>query len=150
MTEEKSAASSDNQTLADRGNNRSRQPANSAFREFIGSNWGPRPENTQGRNESAPWAAARREALGKLFPNKRLVIPAGPLKVRNNDCDYRFRPHSAFAHLTGTGTDFEPDAVLVLEPIRDGGEGPTHTAVLYFRPRASRSSEEFYGDPRYG
>ena len=76
MTEEKSAASSDNQTLADRGNNRSRQPANSAFREFIGSNWGPRPENTQGRNESAPWAAARREALGKLFPNKRLVIPA--------------------------------------------------------------------------
>ena len=50
MTEEKSAASSDNQTLADRGNNRSRQPANSAFREFIGSNWGPRPENTQGRN----------------------------------------------------------------------------------------------------
>ena len=150
MTEEKSAASSDNQTLADRGNNRSRQPANSAFREFIGSNWGPRPENTQGRNESAPWAAARREALGKLFPNKRLVIPAGPLKVRNNDCDYRFRPHSAFAHLTGTGTDFEPDAVLVLEPIHDGGQGPTHTAVLYFRPRASRSSEEFYGDPRYG
>ena len=150
MTEEKSAASSDNQTLADRGNNRSRQPANSAFREFIGSNWGPRPENTQGRNESAPWAAARREALGKLFPNKRLVIPAGQLKVRNNDCDYRFRPHSAFAHLTGTGTDFEPDAVLVLEPIRDGGQGPTHTAVLYFRPRASRSSEEFYGDPRYG
>ena len=71
MTEEKSTASSDNQTLADRGNNRSRQPANSAFREFIGSNWGPRPENTQGRNESAPWAAARREALGKLFPNLR-------------------------------------------------------------------------------
>lgn len=22
--------------------------------------------------------------------------------------------------------------------------------MLYFRPRASRSSEEFYGDPRYG
>ena len=30
------------------------------------------------------------------------------------------------------------------------GAAPTHEAVLYFRPRASRSSQEFYGDPRYG
>ena len=84
--------------------------------------------------------------------------------MRNNDCDYRFRPHSAFAHLAGTGTDFEPDAVLVLDPLTepsqdagspDGSDdtedvAPTHEAVLYFRPRASRSSQEFYGDPRYG
>ena len=75
--------------------------------------------------------------------------------MRNNDCDYRFRPHSAFAHLAGTGTDFEPDAVLVLDPLTapgqcagspDGSDGgddasPTHEAVLYFRPRASRSSQ---------
>ena len=151
------------QSLAARGSNRSRQPDNQAFRDFIGSGWGPRPEGLPSRSEAAPWAAARREALGSLFPGERLVLPAGTLKVRNNDCDYRFRPHSAFAHLAGTGTDFEPDAVLVLEPLtapgREAGtkaaaaqapDTPTHEAVLYFRPRASRSSQEFYGDPRYG
>ena len=151
------------QSLAARGSNRSRQPDNQAFRDFIGSGWGPRPEGLPSRSEAAPWAAARREALGSLFPGERLVRPAGTLKVRNNDCDYRFRPHSAFAHLAGTGTDFEPDAVLVLEPLTAPGretvtkaaaaqapDTPTHEAVLYFRPRASRSSQEFYGDPRYG
>ena len=151
------------QSLAARGSNRSRQPDNQAFRDFIASGWGPRPEGLPSRSEAAPWAAARREALGSLFPGERLVLPAGTLKVRNNDCDYRFRPHSAFAHLAGTGTDFEPDAVLVLEPLTAPGretvtkaaaaqapDTPTHEAVLYFRPRASRSSQEFYGDPRYG
>ena len=151
------------QSLAARGSNRSRQPDNQAFRDFIGSGWGPRPEGLPSRSEAAPWAAARREALGSLFPGERLVLPAGTLKVRNNDCDYRFRPHSAFAHLAGTGTDFEPDAVLVLEPLTAPGretvtkaaaaqapDALTHEAVLYFRPRASRSSQEFYGDPRYG
>jgi len=152
------------QSLAARGSNRSRQPDNQAFRDFIGSGWGPRPEGLPSRSEAAPWAAARREALGRLFPGERLVLPAGTLKVRNNDCDYRFRPHSAFAHLAGTGTDFEPDAVLVLDPLPSpaqdadspdnaddvGGAAPTHEAVLYFRPRASHSSREFYGDPRYG
>lgn len=166
------------QTLAERGNNRSHRPTNQAFRDFIGSGWGPRPDALPDRSAAAPWAAARRETLGALFPGDRLVIPAGGLVTRNNDCDYRFRPHSAFAHLAGTGTDFEPDAVLVLEPLAAGSAGagtsstvgrsagsavagdadnpgeattaPTHEAVLYFRPRASRSSEEFYADPRYG
>ncbi|NDR53814.1 aminopeptidase P family protein [Actinomyces sp. 565] len=139
------------QTLAERGNNRSHRPTNQAFRDFIGSDWAPRPEALPARSDTAPWAAARREALGAQFPGDRLVLPAGALVTRNNDCDYRFRPHSAFAHLAGTGTDFEPDAVLVLEPLAPGcGGAPTHEAVLYFRPRASRSSEEFYADPRYG
>ena len=143
------------QSLAQRGNNRSRQPTNQAFRDFIGSGWGPRPAELPPRSEAADWAAARRTALGAQFPGERLVIPAGPLKVRNNDCDYRFRPHSAFSHLAGTGTDFEPDAVLVLEPLTPAGapapEGaPTHEGVLYFRPRASRTSQEFYANPRYG
>ena len=111
------------QSLAARGSNRSRQPDNQAFRDFIGSGWGPRPEGLPARSEAAPWAAARREALGRLFPGERLVLPAGALKVRNNDCDYRFRPHSAFAHLAGTGTDFEPDAVLVLDPPHRAGTG---------------------------
>ena len=73
------------------------------------------------------------------------MIPAGGLKIRCNDTDFRFRPHSAFAHLTGLGTDREPDAVLVLEPTDDG-----HDATLYFRPRAPRDSAEFYADARFG
>jgi len=82
----------------------------------------------------------------------RLVIPAGSLKTRSNDTDYRFRPHSAFAHLTGLGTDHEPDAVLVLHPVEDGAGdgGSNHHAVLYVRPLAPRDNEEFYADARYG
>src|SRR5699024_3129875 len=90
-------------------------------------------------------AVARRAKVSELFPGDRLVIPAGGLKVRSNDTDFRYRPHSAFAHLTGLGTDREPDAVLVLEPTDDG-----HDATLYFKPRAPRTDPEFYADARYG
>lgn len=99
----------------------------------------------------ADFTPARREAISAAFPGERLVIPAGGLKVRSNDTDYRFRPHSAFAHLTGLGTDEEPDAVLVMHPRYDGEGTPDgHDSVLYFRPLASRESEEFWADARYG
>ena len=62
---------------------------------------GPTP--TRAEAEAARRAAQRREALSAAFEGDRLVIPAGGLKVRSNDCDYVFRPHSAFAHLTGLG-----------------------------------------------
>lgn len=148
-------SSTDSQPIEERGNNRSRQPSNQEFRDFIGSGWGPRPSELPARSEAADWAHQRRLRLAAQFPGERLVFPAGPLKVRNNDCDYRFRPHSAFAHLAGTGTDFEPDAVLVLEPLTTPSQSvpegeASHEAVLYFRPRASRSSEEFYANARYG
>jgi Xaa-Pro aminopeptidase len=87
----------------------------------------------------------RRRALAEAHPGERLVIPAGGFKVRANDTDYRFRPHSAFAWLTGLGSDREPDAVLVLEPTDTG-----HEATLYFKPRAPRTDPEFYADSRYG
>lgn len=89
----------------------------------------------------APWAAKRRAALAARFPGERLVVPSGGLKVRSNDSDYRFRPHSAYSYLTGAS---EPDDVLVIEP--DGG------ATLYLRPRSPREegSEEFYRDRRFG
>ena len=47
--------------------------------------------------ESSKFTPARLEALGKAFPGERLVIPAGQPKVRNNDCDYMFRPDTTFA-----------------------------------------------------
>ncbi|WP_152187947.1 aminopeptidase P family protein [Georgenia satyanarayanai] len=136
----------DNQPLSERGSNRSQRPSSPAFRAFIASGWDEQPPTLPGESPAAPYAAARRERLGALFPGERLVLPAGTLVTRSNDTDYRFRPHSAFAHLTGLGTDQEPDAVLVLHPDGDA----THEAVLYFRPRAGKDTEEFFADSRYG
>lgn len=137
------------------------RPSSEAFRKFIASGWAARPSGLPALSPAAPYATARRAALSAQFPGERLVVPAGVLRVRSNDTDFRFRPHSAFAHLTGLGTDREPNAVLVLEPRRGapgagdrhpGAEQPGggHDAVLYFRPRAERDTEEFYADARYG
>jgi Xaa-Pro aminopeptidase len=125
--------------------NRAR-PTTEELRAFIAEDWAPRTATVTGQTEAARYAAARRDAVSAAFPGDRLVVPAGGLKVRSNDTDYVFRPHSAFAHLTGLGGDREPDAVLVMEPRDDG----THEAVLYFRPLAGRDSDEFFADTRYG
>lgn len=143
---------SEAQPLAERVENRSQRPSSEAFKKFMASQWAPAANEVTGLDASAPFAAKRRAALSAKFPEDRLVIPAGPLKVRSNDTDYRFRPHSAFAHLTGLGVDHEPDAVLVLEPVEagTGDEGSNHAATLYFRPMAGRDSEEFYSNARTG
>jgi Xaa-Pro aminopeptidase len=120
-------------------------PFSDAFKDFIVEGWAPHSMDAPEQLPAAAWARRRRERVSAQFPGDRLVIPARGLKVRSNDTDYRFRPHSAFAHLTGLGTDREPDAVLVLEPTDSG-----HDATLYFRPRAPRESEEFYADSRFG
>ena len=144
----KSATPPDAQPLEERGSNRSHRPSSAAFRNFMGSNWGERPPSGATRSGAADYLGDRHAKVGQAFPGERLVIPAGGLQTRSNDTDYRFRPHSAFAHLTGLEAESEPDAVLVLHP--NSEPGPTHEAVLYFVPRASRSSEEFYADSRYG
>ncbi len=63
-------------------------------------------------------------------------MPTGALKVRNNDCDYEFRPGTDLAWLTG---EYEPESVLVLVP-----EGDGHAATLYRHPRSSRETDEFF------
>jgi Xaa-Pro aminopeptidase len=120
-------------------------PFSDAFKKFIVEGWTSYPTELPDQLPAAVWARRRRERVSTQFPGERLVIPAGGLKIRSNDTDYRFRPHSAFAHLTGLGTDHEPNAVLVLEPTDSG-----HDATLYFKPRAPRDSEEFYADSRFG
>lgn len=134
------------QSMARRGEGRSRRPDSDAFRAFMGSGWGPRITAPVERSGAADFLPARANAAGEPFAGERLVVPAGTYKVRNNDCNYRFRAYSAFAHLTGLGAEREPDSVLVLEPTETG----SHEAVLYFMPRASRTSQEFYSDPHYG
>ena len=151
------AAAPSEQTLADRGQNRSQRPSSAAFLDWVTSGWAERPASTAAPADVAPFTAARRARLAAQFPGERLVVPAGAYKVRSNDTDYRFRPHSAFAHLTGLGGEQEPDAVLVLHPAADGegdelpdGTRSTHRAVLYMRPLAGRDTEEFFSDARYG
>jgi Xaa-Pro aminopeptidase len=145
------------QPLSDRASNRSHRPSSQAFRDFMFSQWGAPPTDPRAaeRLDSADPAAARRANLAAHFPGDRLVFPAGTLKTRSNDTDYRFRPHTAFANLTGLGMDREPDAVLVLEPVEDTDTAltagtDTHEAVLYIRPAATRDTPEFYADSRYG
>ncbi|AEI11483.1 aminopeptidase P family protein [Cellulomonas gilvus] len=142
----------EDQPVEDRGSNRSQRPGSAAFLEFVTSGWAERPPSQATRSAAAEFTAARRSALSARLRGRRLVIPAGTFKVRSNDTDYRFRPHSAFAHLTGLGVEQEPDAVLVLHPVEDGAgdDGSGHHAVLYMRPLAGRDSSEFFSDSRYG
>ena len=118
----------------------------------MASSWAPDTSDLPAQDAAAGYAVARRAKLSENFTGERLVIPAGPLKVRSNDTDYRFRPHSAFAHLTGLGVDHEPDAVLVMEPTDDGaGEhGSNHVSTLYFAPMAGRDTTDFYLNSRSG
>ena len=125
--------------------NRSTVPVGSDFREYISANWADRVEETPEPREQASFAAARRERISQLWAGKRLIVPAGGAKVRSNDTDYAYRAHSAFAHLTGWGSDSVPESVLVLEPTSEG-----HTATLYFRGPAGRGTDEFYANPEIG
>jgi len=125
--------------------NRSTTPGSEGFKEFISNGWAERSDTLPPAREQAPFAAARRDRLSRLYPGQRLIVPAGRLKQRANDTDYPFRAHSAFAHLTGWGSDSEPGAVLVFEPTATG-----HEATLYFRERAGRDSDEFYANSEIG
>src|SRR5690606_36727389 len=93
----------------------------------------------------APFAAKRRAALAAQFPGRRIVIEAGPMKQRSNDTFYPYRPHSAFAHLTGWGSASEPGAVLVID-----ASGTSVTETLFFREAAGRDSDEFFANPEIG
>ena len=125
--------------------NRSTVPASDAFTDFISGNWAEHTEAVPPPREQSVYAAARRARISALHAGKRLIIPAGDAKVRSNDTDYAYRPHSAFAHLTGWAADSVPGSVLVLEPTTDG-----HEATLYFRKAAGRDSDEFYANPEIG
>jgi Xaa-Pro aminopeptidase len=109
-----------------------------ALVEFMSRDWAPAAPVVDGPSPAAPFHARRRQMLRDRFPGDWLVVPTGNLKVRANDTDYRFRPGTDFAWLTGAQ---EPDAVLVMGPEGD---------VLYTPPRSDRSTPAFFADRRYG
>jgi Xaa-Pro aminopeptidase len=68
------------------------------------------------------------------------IVFSGSPRIRNHDCDYRFRPDSDFFYLSGFE---EPEAVLVLLPHRDEG-----ASVLFLRAR--NREEEIWTGRRLG
>ncbi|NUK84493.1 aminopeptidase P family protein [Streptomyces lunaelactis] len=114
---------------------------------FMARDWAAGPLPGELLLPAARFTPSRRARLSGRFPGERLLIPAGGLTVRSNDCDYRFRPHSAYAWLTGLTGEDQAGHVLVLEPSGPSG----HEAVLHVRPRSPRDDgEEFSRDRRYG
>ena len=117
-----------------------------ALAEFMKTGWAPTPLEGIVPSEATPFCKARIEKLSKKYPGKRIVLPAGGLKVRSSDTDFRFRAHSGFSYFTGiTAGDAVPDSVFILEPNTSG-----HEPLLFIHPRSPRDSSEFYRDAKYG
>lgn len=122
------------------------QAPSERFAEFMRSGWAPSDYEGLEPLEVVTYAFARRQVLSAAFPGVRLVLPAGGYKVRANDTDYQYRPHSAFAYYSGVqGADATADAVLVMEPTEGG-----HLSYLYIHPRSTRDTDAFYRDAKYG
>src|SRR5580765_6198773 len=105
--------------------------------EFMRTGWTD-DDDPVTRMPVAEHAARRRDRLADRFSGERVVVPAGALKPRANDTDFRLRAETAHVYLTGNQST---DAVLVL----DDGE-PT----LFFRPRYAKADHAFWSDGRYG
>ncbi len=125
--------------------NRSTTPISEAFKEFIQTGWATAPETLREPLEQAAWAAIRREKLSAEFAGITVIIPAGTTKQRSNDTDYPFRPHTAFTYLTGWGSDCVPGSILLGSP-----DGDSHHWVVFTRPPAPRTSDEFYANAAVG
>jgi Xaa-Pro aminopeptidase len=61
----------------------------------------------------------RKELMAQMEPNSIALLPAAPMRIRNNDAEYAYRQNSDFYYLTG---HVEEDAVLALIPGRKQGE----------------------------
>ncbi len=128
-----------------RTGNRSTTPISEAFRDFIQTGWDLPAKPTPEMAAQASVTKERRERLGEHFLETPLVIPAGDSKQRSNDTDYPYRPHTAFTYLTGWGSATVPGSILVGLPADSGRQW-----ILFFRPPAPRTSDEFYANASIG
>ena len=91
----------------------------------------------------------RRHLMQMMDKDSVAILPTAPVRIRNRDAEYNYRPDSDFYYLTGFP---EPEAVVVLIPGRKHGE-----YILFCRendplmetwngPRAGQEGAvEFYG-----
>jgi Xaa-Pro aminopeptidase len=105
--------------------------------EFMRTGWADDDDQVD-RLPVAERTRGRRARLAERFSGERIVVPAGGLRPRANDTDYRFRAETAHVYLTGNQSS---DAVLIV----DDGD-----ATLFFRPRYPKADFQFWSDGRYG
>jgi Xaa-Pro aminopeptidase len=127
----------------DKGATRSRTPHSKEFLDYISSGWADKAATNIATDKVAPFAKKRRQAVAKAFPGQVLVIEAGAPKTRSNDTEYRYRPHAAFAHLTGWGSRTVADSVLVIDTKQNKD-------ILFLRPTAGKDSDEFFANSAIG
>ncbi|MEY4452296.1 MAG: hypothetical protein RLZZ380_1417 [Actinomycetota bacterium] len=124
---------------------RTTSPNSPEFMKFISGGWAEETNFLPARAEAADYAAKRRAVVAEAFAGKILVIEAGGTQVRSNDTEYRYRPNTAFAHLTGWGAATVPDSVLVID-----ARAHAHHSQLFFRKTAGRETEEFFTNSLIG
>jgi Xaa-Pro aminopeptidase len=73
------------------------------------------------------FTARRRQLMRMMGEHSIAILPASPVRQRNRDVEYPYRPDSDFFYLTGFP---EPEALAVLAPGREHGE-----YVLFCRER---------------
>lgn len=146
-TMSKDAANSDSKTAAqaDPGANRSRTPTSQQFLDYMGSGWADNNATAIAASPVTEFTPDRRAKVAAAFAGEVIVIEAGPAATRSNDTEYRYRPHSAFAHLTGWGANTVPDSVLVI----DARESETKS-ILFLRETAGKDSSEFFANSAIG
>jgi len=125
------------------GATRSRTPNSKEFLDYISSGWHEGTAGTVSPSPAADFAKARRDKVAAAFPGQLISIEAGAPKTRSNDTEYRYRPHAAFAHLTGWGSSTVPDSVLVIDTEQSN-------QILFLRPTAGKDSDEFFANPAIG
>ncbi len=79
------------------------------------------------RLKNEEFARRRRQLMRIMGKDCIAIIPAAPVRHRNNDVEYPYRQDSDFHYLTGFG---EPEAVAVLVPGREAAE-----YILFVRDR---------------
>ncbi len=65
------------------------------------------------------YARRRSELTQQIGDNDIVIVATSPIKSRNSDVEYQFRPDSDFHYLSGFA---EPEAVLVISPSRTQGQ----------------------------
>lgn len=73
------------------------------------------------------FGARRRQLMRMMGRGAIAILPAAPVRIRNNDVEYSYRQDSDFFYLTGFA---EPESVAVLIPGRPQGE-----YILFVRDR---------------
>ena len=82
------------------------------------------------------FAKRRQRLMDMMGEGSIAIVPTSPVRPRNRDVEFPFRPDSNFYYLTGFG---EPEAVAALAPEREQGE-----FVMFCRER-DPAAEQWHG-----